>query len=92
MHLAAAVCQGLALLLLNSNVCLNNGLVKELDFFMEGVTFPETCSLDIGAKLSIAAAASFFASAAASFCAHRAEKAEIEKELEEEDSWRTPLI
>lgn len=74
--------QGLTLLLLNSNACNGNTMVQSLDPSLSNVTFPDTCSMDTGAKLSISATVFFFASSVASFLAHKAEKAVMEEEVQ----------
>eukprot|EP00581_Thalassiosira_minuscula_P012029 CAMPEP_0183729952 /NCGR_PEP_ID=MMETSP0737-20130205/31610_1 /TAXON_ID=385413 /ORGANISM="Thalassiosira miniscula, Strain CCMP1093" /LENGTH=215 /DNA_ID=CAMNT_0025962285 /DNA_START=40 /DNA_END=687 /DNA_ORIENTATION=- len=75
-YLLAALFQGLTLLLLSSNACKDNALVGELDAIISHVTFPDTCSLGPGGKLSISSMAFFFAASVTSFFAHKLEEAE----------------
>lgn len=73
-YLLTAIFQGLTLLLLNSSVCNDNILAKE--FTQRLITFPDTCSMSNGAKLSISATVIWFAASVASFLGHRAYTAE----------------
>ena len=81
-YLMTAIFEGLTLLLLNSNACKVNTMVQNLDPSLTNVTFPDTCSMATGAKLTISATVFFFASSVASFLAHKAEKEELEEEVE----------
>lgn len=71
-----ALFEGLTLLLLNSNVCKDNWDSGKLEGM--GITLPETCSIDTGAKMAISAMVFFFAAGVASFLAHGAKKRETE--------------
>ena len=82
-YLLTAIFQGLTLLLLNSNACLNNSLVQDLeDGDLQDITFPDTCSLGQGANLVIAATSLWFAAGVASYAAHKAEKEEFAEEVD----------
>ncbi|KAL3779668.1 hypothetical protein ACHAW5_008689 [Stephanodiscus triporus] len=64
-HMVCCIFTGLSLLLLNSNVCNNNLLVKEFEraFPLLDLTFPETCSMGVGAKTTISATVLWFVAA-----------------------------
>ena len=82
-YLLTAIFQGLTLLLLNSNACLNNSLVQDLEEGdLQDITFPDTCSLGQGANLVIAATSLWFAAGVASYAAHKAEKEEFAEEVD----------
>lgn len=75
-YLLTAIFQGLMLLLLSSAACTNNVLVQNASaeyYPMRGVTFPDTCSIATGAKLTISATVFWAAAGVASYMAHRAE-------------------
>jgi len=78
LYLLTALCQGLTLLFLSSSVCKNNTFIQDLSNKYPHITFPDTCSLDTGAKLSISAMVFFFAASVSAFFAHKAEKEERE--------------
>eukprot|EP00581_Thalassiosira_minuscula_P009426 CAMPEP_0183707732 /NCGR_PEP_ID=MMETSP0737-20130205/4225_1 /TAXON_ID=385413 /ORGANISM="Thalassiosira miniscula, Strain CCMP1093" /LENGTH=219 /DNA_ID=CAMNT_0025935461 /DNA_START=146 /DNA_END=802 /DNA_ORIENTATION=- len=80
--LMVALFQGLTLLLLNSNVCKNNLLIQDVTTKYPDIGFPDTCSLDTGAKLSISAMVFFFVASVSAFLAHKAENEEIKAEGE----------
>ena len=70
-YLLACLCQGFALLLLNSNMCTNNSLIKALqaDFAQSEnvqVDFNDTCTLSTGARTCISAIVFWFLAALAS--------------------------
>jgi hypothetical protein len=91
-YLLTAIFQGLTLLLLNSNVCRDNGLVKEA-MDLTRVTFTDVCSIGQGAKLIISATVFWFAAAFTSFAARHFEKAEsgvVEEEEEQGDNLEKP--
>lgn len=89
-YLLTAICQGLTLLLLNSNACRNNDLKPDLP---DTVSFPDTCSIARGAKLTISATSFWLAAAFASFMAVRAARREAAKAMAagEEASLTEPL-
>ena len=55
LFLFTSFCQGLTLLFLGSNACLNNPLVVA-----SGSPYPDTCKLDWGAKLNISSVVFWF--------------------------------
>ena len=79
-YLFLAICQGLTLLLLNSNACKSSE-ISILDD-LGRLTFPDTCSLATGGKLAISSAAFWAAAAVSSLLAHSAEKKEIAEDVD----------
>ncbi|KAL7547919.1 hypothetical protein ACHAWF_012213 [Thalassiosira exigua] len=78
MYMLTALCEGLMLLLLQSNVCKNNSLVRILPV----ITFPDTCSLSTGANLCISAMVFWAAAGVCSFMGSKARKEERAEMLE----------
>lgn len=77
--LCASIFQGLSLLLLNSSVCNDNTLLKQLQNDAEdmgnlGMNFQDTCSMATGGKCAIAATVIYFAAALTSHMAVVAEE------------------
>lgn len=90
MYMLTCLCQGLMLLLLSSNACKNNMLVKGIDAVnLSGIVFPETCSMAAGAKYIVSATVFWFVAGIASFTANKAAKTECEEEVD--DSLTEPL-
>ncbi|KAL7536503.1 hypothetical protein ACHAWF_005484 [Thalassiosira exigua] len=79
LYLLTSLCQGLMLLLLQSNVCKNNALVQ---LGQSGVAFEDTCSIATGAKLGISALVFWAAAGACSGVAYQAEQEEAAEEVE----------
>jgi len=67
-YLLTAICQGLTLLFLNSQMCKDNSLLSE----GTSVVWPESCSLGTGANCIISATVFWFAAAASSFLEQKA--------------------
>eukprot|EP00584_Thalassiosira_punctigera_P003777 CAMPEP_0172537464 /NCGR_PEP_ID=MMETSP1067-20121228/9057_1 /TAXON_ID=265564 ORGANISM="Thalassiosira punctigera, Strain Tpunct2005C2" /NCGR_SAMPLE_ID=MMETSP1067 /ASSEMBLY_ACC=CAM_ASM_000444 /LENGTH=222 /DNA_ID=CAMNT_0013322769 /DNA_START=79 /DNA_END=747 /DNA_ORIENTATION=- len=88
LYLLTGLCQGFTLFFLNSKACKGN-LWVQLKGDITGVTFPDTCSISKGAKLTISAMVFFFAAGVTAFVAHKAEKKEIEDD--ERAGLREPL-
>ena len=55
LFLFTSLCQGLTLLFLGSNACVDNQLV-----FASGLSYPDTCELDWGTKLNISSVVLWF--------------------------------
>ncbi|KAL7525435.1 hypothetical protein ACHAWF_001359 [Thalassiosira exigua] len=79
LYLLTSLCQGLTLLLLQSNVCKNNTLVQ---LGRSGIAFEDTCSIATGANLCISALVFWAAAGACSLLAYKAEKEETAEEVE----------
>ncbi|KAL7532980.1 hypothetical protein ACHAXR_007656, partial [Thalassiosira sp. AJA248-18] len=73
LYLTTAIFQGLSLLLLSSNACNKNLVVKTANQ-TTFAQFPDTCSLNTGANLIISATVMWFAAAFASFAARKIER------------------
>lgn len=86
LYLTTGLFQGLSLLLLSSNACKNNAIVK-LAAQTTYATFPETCSMNTGAKLIISATAFWLAAAFVSFAARKVDLIgeEVDKAFEKGD-------
>ncbi|KAL9181705.1 hypothetical protein ACHAXT_012048 [Thalassiosira profunda] len=79
--LAAGVFQGLSLLLLQSSVCKDNDLMRQLERDAErlgnvGMSFPDTCSVSTGANCAIAATVIWALAALTSYMGVVAERRE----------------
>lgn len=79
-YLLTAICQGLVLLLLNSNACKSDVLFMLGGPAIWDISFEKTCSIATGAKLVICATVFWFCAAVSSFFAHRAEVSETTEE------------
>jgi hypothetical protein len=77
-YILCCLFQGLSLLLLNSGVCKDNGLVETLKASMPliDLDFDDTCSISTGARCAIAATVFYFLAGVASIQADKAEKQE----------------
>lgn len=82
-YLLTATFTGLTLLLLNSNACNENAMVRLQDAALTNISFPDTCSMASGAKLALSSTVFFAAAAAMSLLGHRAEEVEFFRGLDE---------
>ena len=85
--LLTTLCQGLSLLLLGSNACLDNQMVRNVSIvdsplILRDVTFQETCSIGTGTKCLITATVFYFMSFVFAVLGTKAEKAERQSEVE----------
>ena len=83
--LLTTLCQGLSLLLLSSDACLDNQMVQNVsivDSPLRDVTFQETCSIGTGTKCLISATVFYFFSSVFAFLGTKAEKEERQSEVE----------
>jgi len=66
-YMVCGLFTGLSLLLLNSNACLSNSLMSDLQqqSALADFTFPASCSMGVGAKCTIAATVMWFVAALA---------------------------
>ena len=69
-YLVCCISSGLSLLILSSNVCKNNALIKELNELLPVAQFAETCSISKGAKSTIAATVLWFVAAVGAIVLH----------------------
>lgn len=81
--LLACFSQGLSLLLLNSSLCKDNDLMRQLQSDATslgnvGMNFPQTCSINTGAKCAISAIVFWALAACSSSMAQVAERKEMD--------------
>lgn len=69
-YLLCCISSGLSLLILSSNVCKNNILIKGLNELLPVAQFAETCSIAKGAKSTIAATVLWFVAAVGAMVLH----------------------
>lgn len=76
---------GLSLLMLDSNACLSNSLMTELQELsaVADLVFPASCSMGVGAKCTIAATVMWFVAALAAFVVEPPQRSPITTETHE---------
>ena len=72
-YLICCLSAGLSLIILDSNLCKNNGLIGGLSTQL-GIEFQETCSMSQGGKSKIASTVLFFVAAVGTGLLHPAQK------------------
>lgn len=82
LYLLLSLSLGLTLLLLDSDACDDNALVKEVELRRENLEFPETCGISQGARLVISAMSFYLVAAVLSFMAHKEEEEEMKEAAE----------
>ncbi|KAL7549790.1 hypothetical protein ACHAWF_013047 [Thalassiosira exigua] len=78
LYFLTSFCQGMILLMLNSDACRDNAQMKLVAGVAKlgSVQFPDTCSMSGGAKLCISAVTFWAGGGVASFLAHKSSKEE----------------
>ena len=87
LYIVCCLFTGLSLLLLNSNVCNNNLNIAafELAFPLLDLSFPDTCTMGVGAKTTISATVLWFVAAIAVCMSGLNPQGEVAEDLVKED-------
>ena len=93
-YLTCCVCQGLSLLFLTSDACVDNYLINGTSQSQPllGFDFPDTCTLSSGSKCVIAAVVSWFLAAIATMRANNVPTNDKESGWENSSAVTEPLI